>query len=372
MPAIKCPSCGHRHFQLVAECVNCGEPLAAPYPSQPLDDDVPVVEASSPSTSDEDDDVAEYERFLAESRREDNARLRLSAGKPPARSVPGSSARNSRGKGLRIPGEQQPGPVSYNPPPDAQAGNGAESRQLIVRPGDQLVTNQAWQQSRAVQPYEIYETSLDIMPPEPFSSIPGGHASRIGQERLVDPELWKTDRLPWYFPKTKPQVAGSVILIETKEEIIDYPDLFAAIATLLVELIWVFAQVQQERESGDRVVMTTVRVQTYDGTLKDSRVRGNMRGANISLGDQVSFWGKRRHGVLFVNRGFNHTTQGVISTHSLGLIVPALIVILAFIACIYLAPAFLPSILQHLISSFGSFLDFMRTHQLNTPTPKKG
>jgi hypothetical protein len=199
------------------------------------------------------------------------------------------------------------------------------------------------------------------MPPEVFSSLPGTHGSRSEQERQADPERWKTDKLPWYFPRTKPKVAGKVIQIETKEEILDYPDIYAAIATLLVELIWILTQVQQEREN-DRIVMTTVRVQTYDGTLKDSRVRGVMRGATISLGDQVSLWGMRRNGVLFVRRGFNHTTQGVISTHSLGLIVPGILVIVAFIAGIYFAPFWLPFALHQFLSFLGAFLHFKHTH----------
>jgi hypothetical protein len=370
MPAIKCPSCGHRHFQPVAQCMNCGEPLAALYSSPVPDEDVSIREASSPNVDENDEELAAYQRFLAESRQEENSRLRISATKSSARSLPDPSAHKPKGKGLRIRETQQPEHASHTPSPDTpQAGEGAAARQLIVRPGDQLV-NQDWRPQHAIQPYEIYETALDIIPPETFSALPGVHAGRNGQEPLVDPELWKTDKLPWYFPRTRPNLAGTVILMETKEEIIDYPDLSAAIATLLVELVWVFAQVQQEKESGDRVVMTTVRVRTYDGALKDSRVRGNMRGANISLGDEVSLWGAKRNGVLFVRHGFNHTTQGVISTHSLGLIVPALIVIVAFIALFYLLPSWLPSTSHQFLSALEVFFNFWSKHPLTTPMPK--
>jgi hypothetical protein len=108
--------------------------------------------------------------------------------------------------------------------------------------------------------------------------------------------------------------------------------------------------------------MTTVRVRAYDGTLKDSRVRGVMRGATISLGDQVSLWGMRRNGVLFVGRGFNHTTKGVISTHSIGLLVPALIVIVTCIAGIYFAPFWLPVALHQFLFLLGAFLHFTHPH----------
>lgn len=355
MSAIKCPSCGHRHFQPATECINCGEPLAAPYPSQSPDEDVPVVKASSPNT-DDDDEIAAYERFLAESGR-GSTQLRI-----PTETTPASSFPDPSGTGLRIPQEQQPEHAPQNTPQDAQVGGDATSRQLVKRQSDHLESNQVWRKPRAIQPYEIYETALDILPPEVFSSLPGTHGNRGEQERPVDPELWKTDKLPWYFfPRTKPKVAGKVILIETKEEILDYPDIYAAIATLIVELIWILTQVQQEREN-DRIVMTTVRVQAYDGTLKDSRVRGVMRGATISLGDQVSLWGMRRNGVLFVRRGFNHTTKGVISTHSIGLLVPALIVIVAFIAGIYFAPFWLPSALHQFLSLLGAFLHSTHKH----------
>jgi hypothetical protein len=158
--------------------------------------------------------------------------------------------------------------------------------------------------------------------------------------------------------------------MESKEEIIDHPDLFAAIATLLVELVWVMVDVQQEKEN-DRIVMTTVRVQTYDGTFKDARLRGNMRGANLSLGDRVSFWGQKRHGVLCVGRGFNHTTQGVVSTRSMGLMVPALIVMIAFVGGVYFAPTWLPLASHLFTSSFGSFFSFIHKHPVSLPMQKK-
>jgi hypothetical protein len=360
MPAIRCPSCGHRHFQPATECINCGEPLVEPYPTQSQEEDVSTTEASFPNT-DDDDEIAEYERFLAEIGQK-STQLRIPAEATPASSPPEDpSVYSPSDAGVRIPREQQPEHASHTTPQDARTGGGAASRQLVKRQSDHLVSNQAGRKPRAIQPYEIYETALDIAPPEIFSALPGMLGSRSEDERETDPELWKADKLPWYFPRTKPKVAGKVILIETKEEILDYPDIYAAIATLLVELIWIVTQVQQEREN-DRIVMTTVRVRAYDGTLKDSRVRGVMRGATISLGDQVSLWGMRRNGVLFVRRGFNHTTQGVISTHSLGLIVPGILVIVAFIAGIYFAPFWLPFALHQFISFLGAFLHFTHTH----------
>ncbi|HEY4385284.1 MAG TPA: hypothetical protein VGN34_12560, partial [Ktedonobacteraceae bacterium] len=264
--------------------------------------------------------------------------------------------------GLRIPREQQP---EYDAPQEVHVDRDTSSRQLVRRQSDQLVPNEVGGRQREIQPYQIYETALDIVPPETFS-LP--LRTRIEEERQVDPERWRTDKLPWYFLRTKPKVAGTVILIETKEEIIDYPDLFAAIATLLVEFVWVLAQVEQQNRESDRIVMTTVRVRTFDGTLKDSRVRGNMRGSNVSLGDEISLWGPRRHGVVQVRRGFNHTTQAVISTHSLGLIVPALTIIVSILAGIFFAPHWLPAFGHWFMPSLGAFFHFI----LQLTTSKKG
>jgi hypothetical protein len=369
MPAIKCPYCGHRHFQLVACCINCGEPLSAPYPPQLPDKEVPAsVVISSAEVDDNDEEVAEYERFLAESRREESSRLIVSAEKAPVRSSSGPSERKLREKGLQIPKGQPDAYEVQNIPQEAQTDDAA-ARQLIRRQSAYLARDQSWRNQRGIQPYEIYETAFDIVPPETFSA-PGSRSSGRGPEQSVDPEFWKADKLPWYFPRTRPKVAGTVVLIETKEEILDYPDLYAAIATLLVELIWVLAQVQQEKETGSRVVMTVVRVQSYDGTLSDTRIRGNMRGANVSLGDQISLWGKKRNGVLYVRRGFNHTTQGVISTYSLGLMLPALIVVVAFIAGFYFAPIWLPSAAHHLWPSLDAFFNFWIKHSLTAPAQK--
>ena len=181
MPAITCPSCGYCHIQQAAECINCGEPLATPYLSQAPDEDVPV---SSPDT-DDDDEIAAYERFLAESGRE-SIQIRSSAEKIPMSSTPGPSAHRSRGNGLRIPQKQQPEHDSQNTPQDTQTSGGAASRQIVKRQSDHLVSNQVWRKPRAIQPYEIYETALDIMPPEVFSSLPGTHGSRSEQERQAD------------------------------------------------------------------------------------------------------------------------------------------------------------------------------------------
>lgn len=395
MPAIKCPACGYRHFEAAQKCTNCGVALiSTPAFEKQLNAPdnfvsasiTPVVSADEDGETDE--EIAEYERFLAESgqsdatpgyRQQNSVRserptrqtsIRLpDNGEAPTRQtsirLPDNGEAPTRQTSIRLSGNR--GEPPRNNARRAPAGEEETSRDLVVRQSSQLEARSSWKKQNEIQMYEPYETALDIVPLDPFGEQT---IARDRRENQVDPELWKQERLPWYFPRGKPQIAGAVIHIEAKEEIVDYPDLYAAIATLLVEFIWILVQVQQEKES-DRIVMTTVRVQTYNNELKDARIRGNMRGANLSLGDQVSLWGKRRHGVLFLKNGYNHTTKGVVSTHSLGLIVPAIIVIVLALIGFYFAPALIPALWHMLISSLSSYFSFLRVHPAASPQPKK-
>jgi hypothetical protein len=149
--------------------------------------------------------------------------------------------------------------------------------------------------------------------------------------------------------------------IESKEEIFNNPDILALLATLLVEILWILVNVQQERENA-RVVVTTVRIQTFEGQFKDARLRGNMRGADMALGDRVSLWGIKHRGVLFVRRGFNHTSQGVVSTNAAGLLLPVVIAAVGFVVLLALAPSWFPAITQMLTSLVKVFTFIFQRH----------
>ena len=335
MAIIKCSSCGHRHFQVVPLCINCGASL-----SQWTDGEQWATtgtlnvtphtphESSTPSSN----DSASYERFLVET--------------PDSQSI-------------EEPEHDRPHSKSEAP-----------SRQLVRREEFRPAQRQVWKKKNAIQPYQSYETAMNIAAPHTFAQPASMILVKENAEQVINPESWHTDRLPWYFPKIRPSIVGTVIHMESREEVIDYPDLLAAIATLLVELVWVMTDTVQHKES-DRVVMTTVRVQTYTGALKDTRLRGNMRGANLSLGDQVSLWGVKRRGVLLVKRGFNHTTQGAISTTSLGLIVPALIIMATALIGIYFASTWFPIVWHHLLSFVTSYFSFFHQHPITPPIHKK-
>jgi hypothetical protein len=274
-----------------------------------------------------------------------------------------ATQRRSEGGQLKLPSPaiQRPSLPDHTTP----------SRQIIKR--DQLspASRQVWRKRTEVELYQPYETDLDIMPPKPFSES-HTRAMTVGEEQIavIGSDPWETDRLPWHFRKTRPNIAGVVMHIEAKEEAIDYPDLFAAVATLLVELIWIMTNTVQER-AGDRVVMTVIRVQTYDGSIKDARLRGHMRGANLSLGDKISLWGRKRHGVLFVRSGFNHTTRGVVSTRSIGLVVPALVFIIVLVVGVYFLPSWAHLALHALSSFFANFFSLFYHHPVSLPMQKK-
>ncbi len=366
MPSFKCPACGQRHFQTVPKCLNCGTSFAAATaPAQHTAATAPAQHAAATAPARQrrvtgvslpksdpvnDDDIAEFESLSAEVAQQQAV--------------------------LQAQEEEQPDQLDDNTvdsePDSPQSVSPAPSRQLVRRQMDvQQVPRQSWKKQTAIQTYnEPYDTDLQLAP-SPFS-MPGFGGVSVTEERVrtADPEYWKTDKLPWWYRRIKPNIAGSVIHMESKEEVVDYPDILAAVATLLVELIWVLPNVQENKEA-DRIVMTTIRVRTYDGTLKDARLRGNMRGANLSLGDEISLWGAKRHGIVVIHRGFNHTTKGVVFTRAVGMFVPAIIAILCVVGAIYFLPSW-GTFLSHMIgSTFGPFFTFFRTHPSIIPMQKK-
>src|ERR1019366_5589093 len=102
-----------------------------------------------------------------------------------------------------------------HPQDETQSGGGvAPSRQLVRQGEQQPVLRQGWKKQTQVQVYtdKPYETALEAVPLDPFSGTPIGSVTiRAEPTQIPDPELWKTDKFPWYFLRTKPQVAGTVI-----------------------------------------------------------------------------------------------------------------------------------------------------------------
>jgi hypothetical protein len=151
------------------------------------------------------------------------------------------------------------------------------------------------------------------------------------EHKQIDPEPWKTDRLPWTLPRRRPQLSGKIIHIRNEMEFPDFPNVLRAIIDLMSEFLWMAAN-QPTHKEGERVQITIVRLRTSDGQLRDARLMGYMRGANLSLGDIVSFWGWRRRGSLMVKKGYNHTSKATIVTNVMSMLVPGLIVLALVLA----------------------------------------
>jgi hypothetical protein len=171
----------------------------------------------------------------------------------------------------------------------------------------------------------------------------------IAEEKsLIDPEPWRTDRLPWHLPRRRPHLSGKIIHIRSEMEFPDYPSILRAIVDLMSELIWMAANQPAHRE-GERIQITIVRLRTSDGQLKDARLMGYQRGANLSLGDLVSFWGWKRKGSLMVKKGYNHTSKATIITNMMSMLVPGLIV-LAIVSALFIFAFYRSDIVPFLTS----------------------
>ncbi len=131
------------------------------------------------------------------------------------------------------------------------------------------------------------------------------------------------DKLPWGLPRRDPDVAGAIILIQQSQELPEYPNLIVGLTNLLTELIWLIPNDTMRKEE-ERLQVTTIRIRCEDDEKKDIRLIGYLRGANLTLGDDIWFWGWHRKGSLIARKGYNWTSKAVVTTHTLGLIVPAL------------------------------------------------
>src|SRR5262249_28031897 len=133
--------------------------------------------------------------------------------------------------------------------------------------------------------------------------------------------------------RRRPDLSGKIIHMREEMEFPDYPSVLRAIVDLMSEFIWMAAN-QPTHTEGERIQITIIRLRTSDGQLKDARLMGYQRGANLSLGDLVSFWGWKRRGSLMVKKGYNHTSKAIIITNVMSMLIPGLIV-LSIVAAIF-------------------------------------
>ncbi|HWS82860.1 MAG TPA: hypothetical protein VN207_01225 [Ktedonobacteraceae bacterium] len=198
---------------------------------------------------------------------------------------------------------------------------------------------------------EAYKVSTAIEAYLPQGILPA--MPTFPKEEHFDP--FENAKYPWGFPRRAPDVKGTIIQIQQSQELPEYPNLIIGITNMLTELIWLIPNDTMKKEE-ERLQVTTVRIRCSNDEKKDARLIGYLRGANLTLGDAIAFWGWHRKGSIIVRKGFNHTSNAVVDTHTMGLIMPALTLL------ILLAIGFLMFLAWPSISSaFGSFLRLVPT-----------
>jgi hypothetical protein len=198
---------------------------------------------------------------------------------------------------------------------------GSPSRQLILYHQNQLAKQANF--STALEPYQISADAQAYLPANLLPDL----STFVKEDKQARPKPWETDKLPWGLPRRDPDVEGTIIQIQQSQELPDYPNIVLGIVNMLTELIWLIPNDSMRREE-ERLQITTVRIRTSNDERRDVRLIGYLRGANLTLGDDVWFWGWHRQGSLTARKGYNWTSKAIISTHSMGLVVPALILLI--------------------------------------------
>ncbi len=131
--------------------------------------------------------------------------------------------------------------------------------------------------------------------------------------------------LPWW---RKPDIRGMVIGLQPLQEVPLNNDWLTSLFLLFRDIVWPMSPhgYFQDRPQVDKINVTMVRVRRSDDSQRDARLIGHITGANISLGDEIALWGKKRRGSLYITKGFNHTSQAIIATtKNMNAPVPALV-----------------------------------------------
>jgi translation initiation factor IF-1 len=195
-----------------------------------------------------------------------------------------------------------------------------EDYQSPTSPSHKLSTgNGSGQVGTALEPYR----PIVPAPANPFVSnvqsiyVPFEERDLIQTITTNPPQSdqWDADTLPWWFPRRRPDIAGSVMDVQSQQEDARASS-SGSILRVIADIIWASAGTQQHGQEKEMVPIVVIRVRTEEGIQRIARFRGYLIKANLSLGDKVSLWGKRRGGVLFVRRAYNHTARAVVSTRS--------------------------------------------------------
>ncbi|GHO42787.1 hypothetical protein [Ktedonospora formicarum] len=309
MSSIKCEACGYRNTlgNGRSVCVNCGAPLQSRQ-----------MEARAFDLS-----PAEIERA-----------------QPPIPASPEAIKKHSTPTQPLLPLEAE----SMRQPQQTSLPGGERSGQpqhpILLKDLEEQYALQLREEerSRALQPRDEMSpyTIPDGSPLSYYDPAEGIRTVIKEEQGLRNPQHalppWQLDRLPFGFPRRAPELWGAVVQVQSQQE---RPPMVGAALLFrgLRDIVWAMPN-EIRHPDRDMVQVTTIRVRKADGALQDARVQGYLRGANVSLGDMVSIWGRRSRGAIYIYRAFNHTAKGQISTSATASSGPffALLIILVLVA----------------------------------------
>jgi hypothetical protein len=165
-----------------------------------------------------------------------------------------------------------------------------------------------------------YQPPRSNIPPDPYIDVTP--EILMDSMRLLPPDgplssRWQRGNLPWWFPARPPDVEGIILHVQSQMEHPLTFDIASIILKQIRDFIWMDTRAQGgHSDNRETVFVTMLRIRMLDGNLKDVRLEGYLTGAQLSLGDTVFLWGRRRKGTLFARRGYNNTSKGTISTRS--------------------------------------------------------
>jgi hypothetical protein len=202
------------------------------------------------------------------------------------------------------------------------------------------------EQQRAIQPYppssqqivSAHQQALDVNPFDASAaSVPQVFTGSAEVSLAPGPAPWESESLPRGFPKRPPDISGTLVLVQSQHEIRRNNGLSKA----LIDAIWPTPDATSANKER-QVNVTTLRIRnSSDGVQQDARMEGYLKGANISIGDTISLWGRRYKGTLVVYRGYNHTTKSVVMTNTMTSPLPVLLFLLLLVALFFLFSSFL-------------------------------
>jgi hypothetical protein len=217
------------------------------------------------------------------------------------------------------------------------------------RSPDSALPTQTTEPHMALQSYPSSMSAQQIVPAQqqitsmnPFdasdASVPAIFTGSAEVEvPLVAPQFWDSESLPRGFPKRPPDISGTLVFVQSQLENRRTDNSFSK---ALIDAIWPTPN-EPSSNKEKQVNVTTLRIRTNNGLQQDARMEGYLKGANISLGDTISLWGRKYKGTLVVYRGYNHTSKSVVMTSTMTSPLPVLFFILVIVGLLFFLSSFL-------------------------------